>query len=95
MCAGQVYFRRGAAEVFFPLLLPTFYKYEQKCGVLEKKDTNCHVFSNSRWAILPSSYFLTASFHEYFISSHLAKSNICPAGIGFILGIFPTASNGI
>jgi hypothetical protein len=29
------------------------YVCKQKCGASEKRNGNCHVFANSRWAILP------------------------------------------
>jgi hypothetical protein len=46
---------RRTAEVFlqFSTAPSTFNRYKQKCGTLEKKDRNCFVFADSRWAILP------------------------------------------
>jgi hypothetical protein len=37
----------------------TFNKCKEKCDIEEKRDLNCHVFGDSRWAFLP--FFLLAS----------------------------------
>jgi hypothetical protein len=47
---------RRNAEVFyikFSMAPLTCNKYKQKRAAAEKRRGNCHIFANSRWAILP------------------------------------------
>jgi hypothetical protein len=67
--------RRGLAD-FSPAPL-IFKKYTQKLGASEKRDGNCHVFANSRWATLPCRYLLMASFSGFFITP--SQREQCPS----------------
>jgi hypothetical protein len=62
------------------------YEYRQKCSASEKRNRNCHVFANARWAHCLLSYLLTAGIWAL-PRVFLIPIKNCPEAIQEPLGI--------